>query len=88
MKEHGRRLRDDLYLIVHPIDRSSSAVLKRQRFVCGASPAYGDYILFSLFQWARIASPHELVAAGSPLDAWRSRMLDLYDGFARNAAAA
>ena len=66
----------------------AQAVLKRQSFICGASPAYGDYILFSLFQWARIASPHELVAAGSPLDAWRSRMLDLYDGFARNAATA
>lgn len=61
------------------------AALKRQPFVCGASPAYGDYILFSLFQWARIASPQDIIDAGSPLDTWRSRMLDLYDGWAGNA---
>jgi glutathione S-transferase len=64
------------------------AVLKRQGYVCGVAPAYGDYILFSLFQWARIASPQDIIAAGSPLDAWRSRMLDLYDGFARNVPTA
>ena len=64
------------------------AVLKRQPFVCGAAPAYGDYILFSLFQWARIASPQDIIAAGTPLDAWRARMLDLYDGFARNVPIA
>lgn len=64
------------------------AVLKRQDFVCGAAPAYGDYILFSLLQWARIASPHEVLDAGSPLAEWRNRMLDLYDGFVRNVPAA
>jgi glutathione S-transferase len=64
------------------------AVLKRQPYVCGAAPAYGDYILFSLFQWARIASPQDIIAAGTPLDAWRGRMLDLYDGFARNVPVA
>lgn len=64
------------------------AVLKRQPYVCGAAPAYGDYILFSLFQWARIASPEDIIAAGTPLDAWRGRMLDLYDGFARDVPIA
>jgi glutathione S-transferase len=64
------------------------AVLKRQAFVCGAAPAYGDYILFSLFQWARIASPEDIIAAGTPLDAWRGRMLELYDGFARDVPVA
>ena len=63
-------------------------MLKRQGFVCGAAPAYGDYILFSLFQWARIASPQDIIAAGTPLDQWRGRMLELYDGFARNVPAA
>lgn len=57
---------------------------KRQPFVCGASPAYGDYILFSLFQWARIMSPQELLRADDPLHAWREKLLDLFDGFARS----
>jgi glutathione S-transferase len=59
------------------------AALKRQPFVCGTAPAYGDYILFSVFQWARIASPQDLLNPSDPLHAWRERMLDLYDGFAR-----
>jgi glutathione S-transferase len=64
------------------------AHLKRQAFVCGAAPAYGDYILFSVVQWARIASPRELFNNSEPLYVWRERMLDLYDGFARNTPTA
>jgi len=64
------------------------AALKRQPFVCGAAPAYGDYILFSVFQWARIASPQDVLNNAEPLYAWRERILDLYDGFARKTPAA
>ena len=64
------------------------AALKRQNFVCGAAPAYGDYILFSVFQWARVMSPQDVLAGADPLAAWRERMLDLYDGFARNVTIA
>ena len=60
------------------------ATLKRQGFICGSAPAYGDYILFSVFQWARITSPQDIFNNSDPLYGWRSRMLDLYDGFARN----
>lgn len=59
------------------------AALKRQPFVCGSAPAYGDYILFSVFQWARITSPQDIFNNSDPLYVWRERMLDLYDGFAR-----
>ena len=64
------------------------AALKRQPFVCGAAPAYGDYILFSVFQWARIMSPQDVLVAGEPLVAWRERILDLHDGLARNVVTA
>jgi glutathione S-transferase len=60
------------------------ALLKRQAYVCGELPAYGDYVLFSLFQWARVMSPRELLAPEDPLSAWRERVLDLFGGFARN----
>lgn len=64
------------------------ALLKRQAFVCGAQPAYADYILFSFFQWARVMSPRELLGPEDPLCAWRERMLDLHDGFARDVPIA
>ena len=64
------------------------AALKRQPFVCGNAPAYGDYILFSVFQWARIASPQDIFNNSDPLYVWRERMLDLYDGFARQSPSA
>jgi glutathione S-transferase len=64
------------------------AHLKKQAFICGAAPAYGDYILLSVVQWARIASPRELFNNSEPMYVWRERMLDLYDGFARNTPTA
>ncbi len=64
------------------------AHLKKQAFVCGTAPAYADYILFSVVQWARIASPRELFNTSDPLHLWRERMLGLYDSFARNVPTA
>ncbi|MBS0337274.1 MAG: glutathione S-transferase N-terminal domain-containing protein [Proteobacteria bacterium] len=64
------------------------AVLKRQPFVCGAAPAYADYIVFSVFQWARVGTPVQLLAGDDPLAAWRERILDLHSAFARNVPVA
>src|SRR5205823_6667326 len=59
------------------------AALKRQPFICGSAPAYADYILFSVLQWARIASPQAIFNNSEPLYVWRARIPALYDGFAR-----
>lgn len=64
------------------------AALKRQPYVCGAQPAYADYILFSVFQWARVMSPQEVLAPEDPLCAWRERLLGLFGGFARDVPTA
>jgi glutathione S-transferase len=64
------------------------AALKRQAYVCGAQPAYADYILFSVFQWARVMSPQQVLGPEDPLCGWLERMLDLFDGFARNVPVA
>ena len=64
------------------------ALLKRQPYVCGERPAYADYILFSVFQWARVMSSQNVPAPEDPLGAWRERLLDLFDGFARSTLAA
>jgi glutathione S-transferase len=64
------------------------AALKRQPYVSGSAPAYADYILFSVLQWARVMSPQELFNSSEPVFVWRERILDLYDGFARNVPTA
>lgn len=62
--------------------------LGAQPFLSGAAPSYADAILFSVFQWARIAATAPLLEAGdTPMVAWRERMLDAYDGAARRAPA-
>jgi len=56
--------------------------------VSGGRPAYADYILFSVFQWARVMSPQAVLGPEDPLNAWRERMLDLFGGFARDVPVA
>ncbi|MFM8557859.1 MAG: glutathione S-transferase N-terminal domain-containing protein [Betaproteobacteria bacterium] len=63
------------------------AILKRQQFLGGSEPCYADYILFSMFQWARIVSPVPMLPPDDPLQAWFERILGLYDGYARNTLA-
>jgi glutathione S-transferase len=63
------------------------ASLRSQPFLSGLKPSYADHILFSPFQWARIASPFQVLEADDALAAWRERMLDLHGGFARTVPA-
>ncbi len=44
-------------------------------FIAGETPAYGDYAVFGTFQWARLTSDFDLLAADDPLYAWRERMI-------------
>jgi glutathione S-transferase len=62
-----------------PLERT----LSEQPFLAGGAPAYVDYVLFSLFQWARIGSPRDVLAGTVKMDAtrdWRARMVALYGG--------
>lgn len=61
------------------------AALGAQPYLCGASPAYADYILFGAFMWARTVSPVQLLATDDAVHAWRERMLDAHGGVARRA---
>ena len=60
-------------------------VLVQNAFVSGKGPGYADYILFGVFQWARVMSPIRLLEPDDPVFAWRERMLDLFGGYARQA---
>jgi glutathione S-transferase len=61
-----------------PLER----LLAEQPFVGGQAPRYGDYILFSVFQWARLGSPSDIVPPGSQIACWRTAMCSLFDGLA------
>jgi glutathione S-transferase len=57
-----------------PLERTLSV----QPYICGPAPAYADYTVFSIFQWARLGSSREVVAEGSAIAEWRSRMIALF----------
>lgn len=57
-------------------------VLNAQPFVCGAAPAFADYVVFGIFQWARSGSRFPVLLDGDPVATWRGRMLDLFGGYA------
>ncbi len=62
-----------------PLERT----LTEQDFLAGSSPAYVDHVVFSVFQWARVGSPRDVLAAGTGMDAvraWRARMVRAYGG--------
>jgi glutathione S-transferase len=70
-----------------PAFLEACAVLERtlseQKFLAGDTPAYVDYVIFSVFQWARIGSPRDVLADAtntSALRDWRARMVALYGG--------
>jgi glutathione S-transferase len=60
--------------------------LKSQPYLGGAAPNYADYIVFGPFQWARAISSFPLLEADDLIYAWRERMLDAFDGMARQSA--
>ncbi|RWB08707.1 MAG: glutathione S-transferase family protein [Mesorhizobium sp.] len=59
-----------------------------QPFIGGAAPLFSDYIIFGALQWARIASPYQLLDDGDVVAQWFGRCLDLHGGLGRKIAAA
>jgi glutathione S-transferase len=62
-----------------PLERT----LSEQPFLAGPEPAYVDYVVFSVFQWARVGSPRDVLAGAQNaggLRAWRAGMVGLYGG--------
>lgn len=57
--------------------------LETKNFLGGTTPAYADYILFGLLQWARIVSPAKVLEDTDVIAAWFDRVLGLYDGVGR-----
>lgn len=64
------------------------ATLRSQPYLCGAAPAYADYIVFSLLQWPRVTSPDPILPADDAVAAWFDRLLDAHGGIGRAEPAA
>ena len=56
------------------------AALEDQPFLSGETAAYGDYIVFGAFAWARAISDFPLLKNDDPVHAWRGRMLEMFGG--------
>jgi len=59
--------------------------LKTQPYLGGDTPNYADHIVFGGFQWARAVSPFKLLESNDPIYAWREKLLDAFEGMARNS---
>jgi glutathione S-transferase len=61
------------------------ATLECQPNLGGTFPSFADYIVFGAFQFARTMSPIKLLTPADPIYAWRDRLLDAFDGYARSS---
>ncbi len=86
--EDARKARADAMSRLGRALEPMQALLKRQPWISGAQPAYADYILFSVFQWARVMSPGDVLGPAEALHGWRERLLDLHGGLARGVPSA
>lgn len=59
--------------------------LARQPFLGGDGPLYADHLVAGALQWVRVSSSFRVLAEDDPVHAWFERVLDLYDGLARDA---
>jgi glutathione S-transferase len=67
---------EEFAAVVAPLDRT----LAEQPYFGGATATYADYVLFSVFQYARLGCPDEFIAEGSTLRHWRDGLAHAFDG--------
>ncbi|WP_411817901.1 glutathione S-transferase N-terminal domain-containing protein [Hyphococcus sp. DH-69] len=58
------------------------------RFLGGDTPNLSDYTVFSFVMWMRSVVSDDFLDLPQPVVAWIERMLDLFDGYAREAVRA
>lgn len=61
---------------IMPLERT----LGEQPYLAGKAPSYADYLVFSVFQYARLGAPQDFVAEGTALRAWRDGLAAAFDG--------
>lgn len=83
--EEARDRRDTEVLGFRKVLLPLRLTLKGQPYVNGATPGYGDYIFFSLFQWSRTVTPFKLLAEDDPIYKWCTSMMSALNGLASKA---
>ena len=58
--------------------------LAEQPFISGADPAFSDYCVMGGLMWAKTTYRGSLLDDNDPVEAWRQKMLDLFDGLGRS----
>jgi len=69
------RWRREFEATIAPLEQT----LTEQAWLAGAEPAYADYVVFSVFQYARLGSPHEILPAGTATRRWRDALVSRFD---------
>ena len=64
------------FRLVDPLERT----LAEQPYFSGAARTYTNYLLFSVFQYARLGCPDEFLAEGTALRRWRDDLASAFDG--------
>jgi glutathione S-transferase len=62
--------------VTAPLERT----LSEQPYFGGATPTYADYVLFSVFQYARLGCPDEFLDDDTALRGWRDGLVQAFDG--------
>ena len=65
-----------------------NAALGEADYLAGIHPDYSDYILFGTLMWPYTVCRENPLDMSSPAGQWFDRMLDQFDGYARNAGRA
>ena len=66
----------DFAAVTAPLERT----LTEQPYIAGAMAGYADYIVFSMFQYARLGCPDEFLAECSALRRWRDGLVQAFGG--------
>ncbi len=75
---------EDLAKVLVPLELT----LKKQPFICGETPMFADYAVFGALQWLRITKGDTALPKEGEVSNWFNRLLDVYDGMARNTVIA
>jgi glutathione S-transferase len=71
-----RRWLAEFAAVTAPLEKT----LAEQPCISGAAPGYADYIVFSMFQYARLGCADEFLGDGTALRRWRDGLVQAFDG--------
>jgi len=71
-----RRWLSEFAAVTAPLEKT----LTERPYIAGGAPGYVDYVVFSIFQYARLGCPDEFLAEDTALRRWRDGLVQAFDG--------